>query len=477
MGRATLPILIALAIIIFNPPGMPSQPPIVPGRGNSSEEIQQLKRQYIKLRTELKSRRMLKSILEVDANVDLRYIASQYGLQRLPEFTNLSDEQISAHLQDLEHEFHIRPLIYGSDDLEEIYREPPDDPATNIPFVTDDRVLKASKSVVAIISKEVMVPNGDSWTLTTIPLTQVLSGTQQLCDFDRFFNAQCADVRGTGFLVEDQVIATAGHLVQVGVNGYADWLESVYFVFEYVMEAEGRIKTSFKADEVYRGIEVLADHSSEGADWALIKLDRLVTGRDPLLCRKYGKADENNDVYMLGHPHGMPMKYSGPGRILDNDPCHYFLSDLDAHPYNSGSPVFNAYDNQVEGILARDAGNFAEFCECYATAVYNSQMGTAGVEVTRSVLFKRCLEWPDHIFIESTVPTAIVKVTTSDGSEFLAPIPVGTAPVELPYSDMGVLLLGNIDECWIPYFPLPGELWKVVPSSYAGMNVMEKVCE
>jgi hypothetical protein len=468
-----LPVLAWFAIVLLSTAvgSIRAQPVTTHHRALTSGEIQRLKRQYIKLRTELKSRRLMRTVRDVVPHPDVGFLERQYGIKEQPEFHELPDEVLHLQIHDIVEQLGIEAIIYGTDDIKEIYREPPVDTDSAIPYVRDDTVLEMSQSVVAIVDTSVLKREGEKWILETQPLAYVENGSMQLCEFDRFYNAVCTNVKGTGFLVADSVIATAGHLVQVMDSGYEKWLKSVYFVFDYVMETQGLVKTVFEDDDVYTGVAVLADHSSEGADWALVRLDRPVEGREPLKCRTEGAMPKEATLYMIGHPNGMPLKYSGPGVVLNNVPCNYFLSDLDTHPYNSGSPVFNASTHLVEGILVRDVGNFSEYCNCYATSLYSPENGLPGVEVTRSVLFTWFLERPEHIVIRSTVTLAILE-----SGDYTACIPAGTEQM-LPYCDTGILLLGNADDCWIPYYPMPGEIWQVVPGSFAGLYVMERVCE
>jgi hypothetical protein len=62
-------------------------------------------------------------------------------------------------------------------------------------------------------------------------------------------------------------------------------------------------------------------------------------------------ADDVNDLLVIGHPLGLPRKYSGRGQVMDNREPSYFETDLDVNGGNSGSPVLNPDTLEVEGIL------------------------------------------------------------------------------------------------------------------------------
>jgi V8-like Glu-specific endopeptidase len=87
-------------------------------------------------------------------------------------------------------------------------------------------------------------------------------------------------------------------------------------------------------------------------DYAIIQLDRKVVGRKPLKLRKSGVIKTSQSLFVMGHPSGLPQKYADGAKVFDHKGA-FFSTNLDTFGGNSGSPVFNAENYEVEGILVR----------------------------------------------------------------------------------------------------------------------------
>jgi len=339
--------------------------------------------------------------------------------------------------------------------------------ASEATCVTDSAVLEASRSVVAIVSGSVLTDSAGQWTLQTHELTSVDTSFGELCLGEPFLNKPSTKVKGTGFLVADDVVATAGHVVDRD-----DFLETVYFLFDYVTESDGSAKRVFDQTQVYEGQEIMARRSGD-ADWALIRLDRPVVGREPLKCRTEGQVPAGAPVYMLGYPDGMPQKYSGGAEVGWNEACSYFLAKLDGRPGNSGSPVFNADNNIVEGIFVHDKPAYELICDCLRTAGDTGAGGSPGADIVRTTEFTGVLENPAAVLVRCRLEdgeTAAVKVGTD-------PIPhclYANSSELLPYSDLGFYLTIDM-ECELRYDPEPGSVWEIVEPGGEYMK-MQKVC-
>jgi hypothetical protein len=153
-------------------------------------------------------------------------------------------------------------------------------------------------------------------------------------------------ILGTAFLVDSVTVATSAHVLP----GCA--VRGLRFVFGFARE-EGRLRANdrFAEDDVYRGWCMRGfKMSPTGSDWALIVLDRAVRGRTPLEVHP-DRVNDEEPLYMLGHPLGLPLAYTGKASVLENSIDRpYFKTDLASHRYNSGSPVIRARDNVVVGI-------------------------------------------------------------------------------------------------------------------------------
>jgi hypothetical protein len=103
----------------------------------------------------------------------------------------------------------------------------------------------------------------------------------------------------------------------------------------------------------------------EGADWAVVRLDRKVPDHPPLRLRRSGKVPDRQPLFIIGHPSGLPSKVAGGAAVRDNSPLPHFVSNLDAYGGNSGSAVFNSDTLEVEGILVRGEQDFQFNGECF----------------------------------------------------------------------------------------------------------------
>jgi hypothetical protein len=66
--------------------------------------------------------------------------------------------------------------------------------------------------------------------------------------------------------------------------------------------------------------------------------------------RQKGRVKKGVELIVIGHPLGLPRKYSG-GAIVTKSRFNVFFSNLDTYGGNSGSAVINLETLEVEGIL------------------------------------------------------------------------------------------------------------------------------
>ncbi|MBN1444447.1 MAG: trypsin-like peptidase domain-containing protein [Planctomycetes bacterium] len=232
----------------------------------------------------------------------------------------------------------LRKVIYGADDRRDVYQ------------VTDPDLLAAWDSTVALVSRSDLSSGpGGSYTLPS----RTFGVDYDLCPAEPYFD-QPDPAWCSGFLVAPDLVATAGHCVEVGQD-----CADVAFVFGFRMLDAATPVLTFEASQVYfcRGI-VGGMVDDAGADWAVIRLDREVPDHEPLPIRRQGKIEDGAPLVIIGHPSGLPAKIAGGANVRDNGAATYFTANLDAYGGNSGSAVFNADTLQVEGILVRGEEDF-----------------------------------------------------------------------------------------------------------------------
>lgn len=256
--------------------------------------------------------------------------------------------------------------IYGTDDRKDLYQ------------VAQPALLRLSDAVAALVKSADLTEraNGTYKLATTSYRTEY-----DLCSNEPFASQPLGCVC-SGFLVAPDVIATAGHCVTSLAA-----LRRIRFVFGFRMLDAKRARTTFAAEDVYRGVEIIGRRYSEGgADWALVRLDRAVVGRRPLTVRRSGKVASNRNLFVIGHPNGLPAKLAGGARVRDNRQATYFSANLDTYGGNSGSPVFDRATRVVEGILVRGETDFESDGNCSVSLVCPDS-GCAGEDVTRSTVW------------------------------------------------------------------------------------------
>jgi hypothetical protein len=184
----------------------------------------------------------------------------------------------------------------------------------------------------------------------------------------------------SGALVGDDLMITAGHCIE---DEYE--CESTRFVFGYQVKKEGEYPTSAPVGEVYSCAEIIRrDQVSDGADYAVIRLDRKVSNHRPLAINRAADLKDGDKVGVIGHPSGLPVKIAfGESLVRDVAPEGYFVANLDTYGGNSGSAVFNTKSGLIEGILVRGETDFITTSEgCRASNVCEAD-DCRGEDVTK----------------------------------------------------------------------------------------------
>lgn len=263
-------------------------------------------------------------------------------------------------------------VVYGTDDRIDVYAE------------TDaQRRLWANATCALVSSSQLSARQDGNYQLSTSAYR--VSGYPP-CSGEPFGNQPTAAFC-TGFMVGEDIIATAGHCYE------ATDLAGVRFLFGFAMTDASTIDLVFSPDQVYTGVELLGRelNGSTGADYSLIRVDRPIVapGATPLQIRREGVIPENNLVGVIGHPSGLPMKiaFGSTTRVRDNTPGTFFVANLDTYGGNSGSPVFNAQTGLLEGILVRGEQDFElGGSNCFVSYQVADSAGR-GEDVTKATIF------------------------------------------------------------------------------------------
>lgn len=274
-------------------------------------------------------------------------------------------------------------IIFGEDDRVEYFQAP-------------EGFREAADSVVSLWKSPFVHREGDSG-----PYTLALDtyGRQyNLCPGVRFAEQPVGAVC-SGALVGEDLVLTAGHCIK-DENG----CKNTKFVFGFGVKGEGEAAPGrVPESDVYGCAEIIKrdwtnytvsqnggpQHTTYGDDFALVRLDRKVTGRKPLAVARDGGIKKGDAVMTMGHPSGLPLKISTYGKVVRPVGEHdrFFLTNLDSFGGNSGGPVFNAATGLIEGVLVRgDADSFLQDFE--GCNIFHVKPQNAGVGVSANKLDK-----------------------------------------------------------------------------------------
>jgi len=268
-------------------------------------------------------------------------------------------------------------VIYGADDRVDWYE------------VADPELRAVASSVCILVERFRLTNNGDG--TFTGDFSDFRPGGLMPCPTEPF-NDQPVLGFCSGFLVDDDVIATAAHC-------YSSFdLNQVWFVFGFHMNAPGDSTQVFDSSQVYRGVEILgrelrSTHERGVEDWAVIRLDRPVVapGAFPLPIRETGSVSVGEPVGIIGHPSGLPKKiaFGVNTSVRANFNPGFFEANLDAYGGNSGSPIINQDTLVVEGILVRGQPDFVQNGDCAVSNRLSDFSGENGQweEATKTSLF------------------------------------------------------------------------------------------
>lgn len=229
-------------------------------------------------------------------------------------------------------------VVYGTDGRKEVFESP-------------TQYGEFARATAGMIPNEFLVQKGDKFELAGV---STLKRDYSLCDSEKFLTQPTA-ANCSGFLVAPDTLVTAGHCI----TNQADCAGSAW-VFDYKLDNADKVRTSFPKSDVYKCKSIVARDLSRTTmnDFAIITLDRAVTGRQPLKVRTTGKVEQSADLLVIGQPSGLPTKITEGGTLRNNNNSVYFVANLDTFAGNSGSVVLDAKTGLVEGILVRGENDY-----------------------------------------------------------------------------------------------------------------------
>ncbi len=257
-------------------------------------------------------------------------------------------------------------VIYGTDNRVDLYQ------------VTNPMYATLAASTVALIKTDSI--QQDSSGVVAIKASSFQS-LMQVCSKEPFAD-QPSGAFCSGSLIGKHLMLTAGHCITS-----QDECSSTKFVFGYAVTKKGQYPNSVPEKNVVGCKSIVyRQQVDDGADFAIIQLDRDVTDRTPLTLAKGRMQNEITDgtqIMMIGHPSGLPTKVDPDKKVRSAAPNGFFTANTDSYGGNSGSAIFNQKTGEVEGVLVRGEQDF-EYSDagCYLSKVCPDD-GCRGEDITK----------------------------------------------------------------------------------------------
>ena len=229
-------------------------------------------------------------------------------------------------------------VIYGDDDRKDAFE------------ISDNSILDLVAATVALVPKHKARVRNGVYEFTTKTYEKAF----KLCPEEPFLT-QPSLAYCSGFWVGEDLIVTAGHCVEEKSR-----CKETLFVFDFKMHNETTAQMEQPGENVYKCqsiTEIKTTNSNSRLDYALIQLDRPVLGRRPLKTNRGPPLQSEDEVFIVGNSAGLPTKFAAGAKVRTVEQ-EFYTANLDSYAGNSGSAVFNAKTQHVEGILVRGEIDF-----------------------------------------------------------------------------------------------------------------------
>ncbi|MCD0472324.1 serine protease [Flavobacterium sp. JAS] len=220
-------------------------------------------------------------------------------------------------------------------------------------------LLNKSRSVAMIVEKENLHQLAKE--VYVLDVSHTLGDLYGLCPNEAFYRQPSAGV-GTCFIFSKNTMLTAAHVLERPITDYV-----IVFGYKLLVSSTSVPDYYFDKNDIYFPQEVLK--WDDELDVIEFKVDRDFD-RPVLEWENSSRIKaETSEIYMIGHPSGLPTKVALNAGIEENSHPLYYYTSLDSFQGNSGSPVFNLQTNKIIGILVAGEIDYKFNGNCYYSSI------------------------------------------------------------------------------------------------------------
>lgn len=212
--------------------------------------------------------------------------------------------------------------------------------------VTNGLERAAMNKAVSIFRATALEEDGDGF---KVKGSVFGSEARRLCPGQRFFEQRGASYC-SGTLIGPDLVLTAGHCMGEKYKP-ANRCGTARFVFGFAVERRGEVPERVSAADVYSCSKVEIYSYDGGTDFAVVRLDRAVSGRTPASIYTSELPAVGRSIFTVGGPYGLPLKVLNDASVRSvEENKGWFRTDLDSSGGNSGGGVFSSFTGLLLGV-------------------------------------------------------------------------------------------------------------------------------
>lgn len=265
--------------------------------------------------------------------------------------------------------------IYGDDDRYNCFNAP-----------VSTAVKNNFEKVACLIDKSQLIKNADG--SYKLRWSQTYREVEQLCG-EEVFGDEPSIAFGSGFAVSEKLFITAGHCIN------RSNVSRTLIVYGYIKTNEAQKEFIIKQEDIYNIEKIEGSANSDDRDFCVIRVKEIFPKKRIVTLRRSGDIKDTDTFYVIGHPVKLPLKIALNASVIENRNPLSFKINSDTYRGNSGSPVFNAVTNEVEGIVVSGEKdfNFLKIQSCSVSVRCPTEHGEcAGETVSRNNQFLNLIQ-------------------------------------------------------------------------------------